>query len=141
MAKAHKAIEQEILALEQRYWQALKDNDVETALNLTDDPCLVTGAQGVGSIGKDQFARMVANPTYTLRDFRFDDAKVHVLGDDVAVVAYKVHEDLTVEGKPVSFDAADASTWVKRDGRWLCALHTESIAGDPFGRDRARQSS
>jgi hypothetical protein len=23
-----------------------------------------------------------------------------------------------------------------RNGRWLCALHTQSIAGDPFGRDR-----
>jgi len=56
--------------------------------------------------------------------------------DDVAVVAYKVREQLTVDGKPLTLDAADASTWVRRDGRWLCALHTESIAGDPFGRDR-----
>jgi len=23
---------------------------------------------------------------------------------------------------------------VRRGGRWLCAAHTESIAGDPFGR-------
>jgi len=49
-----------------------------------------------------------------------------------------VHEELTVEGKPVTLDAADASTWVRRDGRWVCALHTESLRGDPFGRDRSR---
>jgi hypothetical protein len=61
--------------------------------------------------------------------------------DDVAVLAYKVHEELTVEGKKVSFDAADASTWVKRKGQWLCALHTESLSGDPFGRDRQRATS
>jgi hypothetical protein len=54
----------------------------------------------------------------------------------VAVLAYNVHEELTVEGKPVTIDAADASTWVRRDGRWLCALHSESLKGDPFGRDR-----
>jgi hypothetical protein len=35
-------------------------------------------------------------------------------------------------------DAADSSTWVRRNGRWLCALHTEAILGDPFGRDRQR---
>lgn len=58
------------------------------------------------------------------------------LQDDVAIVAYTVHEELTVEGKPVKLDAADASTWVRRDGDWRCVLHTESIAGDPFGRDR-----
>jgi hypothetical protein len=47
-----------------------------------------------------------------------------------------VHEDLIVDGKPVSLDAADSSTWVKRDGQWKCAMHTEAILGDPFGRDR-----
>jgi hypothetical protein len=25
---------------------------------------------------------------------------------------------------------------VRRGGRWVCALHTEAIAGDPYGRDR-----
>jgi len=29
--------------------------------------------------------------------------------DDVAILAYKVHEELTVDGKPVKLDAADAS--------------------------------
>jgi hypothetical protein len=53
----------------------------------------------------------------------------------LAIVAYQVHEELTVDGKPVTLDAADSSTWVRRNGRWLCALHTEAIAGDPFGRD------
>jgi hypothetical protein len=43
---------------------------------------------------------------------------------------------LTVDGKPVTLDAADASIWVQRDGRWVCALHTESIGGGPFGRDK-----
>jgi hypothetical protein len=59
-----------------------------------------------------------------------------MIHDDVALVAYKVVEELIVEGKPVTLDAADSSVWVRRDGRWRCALHTESVAGDPFGRDR-----
>jgi hypothetical protein len=59
----------------------------------------------------------------------------------VAVLVYNVHEELTVDGKPVTIDAADASTWVRRNGRWVCALHTESLKGDPFGRDRPRAAS
>ena len=62
---------------------------------------------------------------------------VRMLTDDVAVIAYKVHEDLTADGEPVKLDAADTSIWVRRAGRWVCAVHTESIAGDPFGRERA----
>jgi hypothetical protein len=36
-----------------------------------------------------------------------------------------------LDGEPVSIDAADPSAWVRRDGRWLCALHTGSITSDP----------
>ncbi len=80
---------------------------------------------------------MMKAASYTLHNFTIgEDAQVRLLADDVAVLAYTVHEELTVEGKPVTLDAADASTWVRRNGRWLCALHTESLKGDPFGRDR-----
>jgi hypothetical protein len=41
-----------------------------------------------------------------------------------------------VEGKPATLEAYDASMWTRKDGHWLCTLHTESIAGDSFGRDR-----
>jgi uncharacterized protein (TIGR02246 family) len=134
-----KSVEQDLVALERRYWQALKGKDVELALSLTDEPCIVTGAQGVRRIDKRAYASMMGNATWTIDDFRIgDDVQVRMLGDDAAVLAYTVHEELTVDGESVTFDAADASTWVRRDGRWLCALHTESITGDPFGRDRGR---
>jgi hypothetical protein len=127
-----------LVELERAYWQALKDKDTGRALDLTDDPCIVTGAQGVGSFDRASFERMMKAPqSYTLDDFRLDDdVRVQMLTDDVAVVAYRVHEELTVDGKPVVLDAADSSTWVRRDGAWRCALHTEALAGDPFGRDR-----
>ena len=130
-------VEQELEHLEKQYWNALKNNDVNAALRLTHDPCIVTGAQGVASIDHETFRGMMANAPYSLNDYGVSDLQVQMLGDDVAIVAYKVTEDLTVEGEPVHLEAADASTWVRRDGRWVCALHTESILGDSFGRDRS----
>jgi uncharacterized protein (TIGR02246 family) len=136
---ATKTIEAELLDLEQRYWQAIKDQDVDAAMRLTDEPCIVTGAQGIGLLDRETLAAMLKATSYTLNRFVLKDgAQVRLLRDDVAIVAYQVHEELTVDGKPVTLDAADSSTWVRRDGRWLCALHTEAIAGDPFGRDRQR---
>jgi hypothetical protein len=67
-----------------------------------------------------------------------DGAQVRLLRDDVAIVAYQVHEELTLDGMPVTLDAADSSSSVRRNGRWFCTMHTECIAGDPFGRDRQR---
>src|SRR5688500_16171852 len=132
---ATQTIDAEMLELEQRFWQALKDLDVETAANLIDEPSLLTGAQGVGMVDRKSFREMMAAPNYTLDRFELKDgAQVRQLSDDLVIIGYEAHEELTVEGKPVTMDVADTSVWVRKDGRWLCAAHTEAIRGDPFGR-------
>ena len=133
---AGSAIERELVGLERKYWQAMVDKDFEAALALTDDPCIVAGAQGVASIGRKQFEGMMKSETWTLNTFELDDVQVRLLNDDTAVVAYQVKEHMTVDGKPLTLEAADASTWIRRNGNWVCALHTEALSGDPFGRDR-----
>jgi hypothetical protein len=137
MPNPNQGPEKELVELEKKFWQAMKDRDVQTMLRLTDDPVIVTGAQGVGSVPLAEFERMMQNDSYSIADVKLDDdIKVRMLNDDVAILAYKVLEKLTVDGKPVTLEAADTSTWVRRNGKWVCAMHTESIAGDPFGRDR-----
>ena len=131
-----KAIETELMKLEKRYWQAIKGKDIDTMLSLTEFPCIVAGATGVGSLDRDTFMKIMKDEHYTLHDFEVKNSEVRALSDDVACVAYEVHEDLTVDGKSVSMEATDSSVWVRRNGRWLCAMHTESLKGDPYGRDR-----
>ncbi|MGH7518378.1 MAG: nuclear transport factor 2 family protein, partial [Gemmatimonadales bacterium] len=106
---ATKTIEAELLDLEKRYWQAIKDQDVDAAMRLTDEPCILTGAQGIGLIDRTTLAAMMKATSYTLNRFVLKDgAQVRLLRDDVAIVAYQVHEELTVDGKPVTLDAADS---------------------------------
>ena len=130
------ALEKQLLDLETQFWNCMKTRDVEAALKLTHDPCIVTGAQGVGKIDRQIFAKMMETGTWTLHHYSFSDVKVERLTEDVAVIGYKVRETLTVDGQKLDLEAADASTWVRKDGKWRCALHTESVIGDPFGRDR-----
>ena len=131
----NKAMETKLLDLEQQYWQAMKDKDIEAAVRMTDDPCIVAGASGVMKVDRQTFIKMMETAKWTIKDVDLSDAQVRMLGDDVAIVAYKVRENLTVDGKPVTLEAADSSTWLRRDGQWKCALHTESLAGDPYGRN------
>lgn len=131
----------DILALEHRFWQSMIDKDANAGAALTADPSLVTGAQGVGRIDRKTFAKMMTGATWTLHKYEFSDVKVEQVADDVAVIAYKVREELTVDGKPLTMEAADASTWVRKDGEWVCALHTESVLGDPYGRDRVAKKA
>ena len=136
---ASKTMHKTLLGLETRYWQALKDKNVEAALELTADPCVIVDAQGVGRVEPSMYDQMMRDASWTLVDFKIGDVtQVEMLGRNTAIVAYSVHEDLTVDGQPLSLDAADSSTWVRTDGRWQCAMHTESVLGDPFGRNRER---
>lgn len=128
------SIRNELVALEKRYWNALREKDSSTATSLSDDPCVVVGAQGVSQIDKKTMAGMVENASYELHDFDLEDVHIRTVADGVVVVAYKVKEDLKVEGQDLTLNAFDSSVWVRRNGNWVCALHTESIAGDPFGR-------
>jgi hypothetical protein len=131
-----KAFEDEIVAQEHAFWRAMQDKDAAAAEAMSAERFVLTDAQGASRIEASAFGRMMAGASWTLDDYAIRDPKVEKVTDDVAVIGYMVHETLTVNGKPVEFDAADASTWVRRDGRWVCILHTESIAGDPYGRDR-----
>jgi hypothetical protein len=129
-------IEKELLELERQYWQALQNGDATTAARLSDETCFVTGAQGVGKLERGALEGMVRASKWKLESFDIKNPIARALGDDVGVIAYNVHEVLDVEGERVELDAADSSTWVRRGGQWVCALHTESLAGDPFGRDK-----
>lgn len=131
--------DQEIIALERSYWQAMKDDDSDAAIDLTYDPCIVTGAQGAAQLDHNAMSRMNAEKEWALRDFHLDNMNVQTITNDVAVLGYTATLDMEVDGKPMSADFAESSTWVKQDGRWLCALHSESPIGDPFGRPNKRQ--
>jgi len=128
------ALRDELVALETRYWNAIREKDATTAVALSNDPCIVVGAQGVSEIGAKALAKMLDGATYQLKSFAIEDVHLRRLSDDVAALAYKAKETLVVDGEKVALEAFDSSIWQRRDGRWVCVVHTESPAGDPFGR-------
>ena len=131
-------LEQDLTQLEERYWDAMKEKDARTLEQLTVFPSIVTGPQGTAKLDRAAYTKMLNDPKWTLTDATLSEIQVLPVTDDVAVVAYKVREELMVENKPVTLEAAELSTWVRRNGSWACVAHSESILGDPFGRDRRK---
>ncbi len=132
------ATTQELLARERRFWEAMRSKDGAQAARMTDETCVVVGAQGVSTIDPKSMEKMTGEGTWELEEFTFDEGKAQVklIGDGIAIIAYRVNEHLIVDGKPLTLEANDASVWVRHNGDWVCALHTETPAGDPFGRDK-----
>jgi hypothetical protein len=139
-ANAH---EQELIDVERRFWNAMQEKDATTASRMTDDQCVIVGAQGVSSIDAKTMAKLTSEGQWELKQYAFDEKarQIRFLTDDIAIVAYPVKERVIVDGQTLPVEANDSSVWVRRDGEWRCALHTESLAGDPFGRDKAPRAS
>ena len=135
--------EQELVDVERRFWNAMKEKDAAAASALTDDQCVIVGAQGVSAIDAKTMAKLTSEGQWELEQFSFDEQKrqIRFLTDDIAIVAYPVRERVVVDGETLPVVANDSSVWVRRNGEWRCALHTESLAGDPFGRDKTVSAS
>ena len=135
--------DQELLALERSYWDALKQRDFRTIGRLTAEDSTVAGASGVAGVDPRSIQKQIESAPYTLKDYRIDPQTIRVnrLCDDTVAIAYAVQEDLEVDSKPVKLDAFDLSVWKQSGTGWTCVLHTESIKGDPFGRDRMQGHS
>ena len=128
----------EILALEKRFWDSMKQKDGDKAGRMTAKRSIIVGAQGVSSIDPATMETLTVEGDWTIDSYEFDDAsmQVEVIDEDTAAIAYKVTERIRVGGDSVTLVAHDASVWHRAGGEWRCVLHTESVAGDPFGRGK-----
>jgi len=120
---AERPVERELIELEKQFWTAIMEKDAVVALQLSHDRCVVTGAQGASHVDALSFREIMDAAPWILDDFELKDVQVRLVSEDVAIVAYKVRESLIVEGRPLSLEAADSSTWIRSNGRWLCAHH------------------
>src|SRR5437016_440794 len=71
----------ELLALEKKYWTAVKEKDGAAAVSLSSDPCVIVGAKGVGEIDRKTLAGMLANATHQIKDFTLDDFHIRHVTD------------------------------------------------------------
>ena len=121
---------QTIVDLETRFWQSMVDKNAKVAKAMIADQCLVTGPNGTMKINPDKYEEMTRDGKWTLDKFKLSDVDIVFPTEDVAVIAYKVHETGTLDRKPMDMTCVDASTWVRDGKEWKCTLHTETILED-----------
>ena len=121
---------QQIVDLETRFWQSMKDKDVETAKSLIAQEGLVAGPMGTMTMNPERYAQMTRDGQWTLKDFEMQKVEVVHPTPDSAIIAYEVHQTGDMKGQPMDLRCADSSVWVKEGSDWKCALHTETILED-----------
>jgi len=120
----------EIESLERAFWQSLVDDQPEVASSLLTPTALMVGSHGAMSFDPPAYERMARDPKHSLLDYRFSDMDVLFPSDDVAIATYRAWQKYEKDGETVEENVFDSSTWLKVDGKWKCAAHTETKAAD-----------
>jgi Domain of unknown function (DUF4440) len=117
----------DIIKLEKSYWDAMKAKDGDKSAELSGTTSIVTSAKGVMSIAKAKMGKMTEEGKWTLESYAFDDIEVATPTPDVAIIAYTVKQNVTMDGKKQELRAADSSTWIRGSNGWECHAHSETI--------------
>lgn len=113
------SIQKEVLGCEKKYWDAMKTNDVETAVSLTKFPCTVAGSNGIQKINEAEYRKMMnSQKENAYQGVEMQNPQVDILGKDTAVCTYTID----LNGKKM----LDVSTWVRENGKWACGFHSEN---------------
>ena len=118
----------EIEQLEHAFWSSLVDRDVDAATALLAPQALMVSSRGAMQFDPSQYAKMLQHPKHGLLDYTLSDMAVLFPTEDIAIVTYRAKQAMQMDGKQFEQDVVDSSTWVKLDGKWKCAAHTEAEA-------------
>jgi ketosteroid isomerase-like protein len=121
-----------LIELENKFWQAIVDEDADAAVELLNEPSVLVGAHGAMKFDHAGYRKMTVNPARKLTRFELSDVEVVFPNEATAVVAYHVKQHVSERGKSGEMvqEMNDTSTWVKSDDDWKCVMHTETPAGD-----------
>jgi ketosteroid isomerase-like protein len=118
----------DIEKLENAFWKSLVERDVDTATGLLAPQALMVSSHGTMRFDPAQYAKMLQDPKHGLLEFALSDMAVLFPTEDVAIATYRAKQKMQMDGKELTQDVVDSSTWIRLGGAWKCVAHTESEA-------------
>lgn len=100
----------------------MSNKDYNAVKNLTKFPCIVVGKHGVMSVDEPSFKKMFEQGNGKSMAVKGITEEQVQTGPDHAIIGYLI--ELDYGGKLMK--CACTSTWVQENGKWVCAMHTES---------------
>lgn len=135
--------ERMLIDLENSFWQSMVDEDTETAVSMLSEPAVMVSAQGAMKFDHAAYRRMASHGAKVLKSFELSDMDVLFPAEGMAVLTYRARQSMAPRGggSVIMEEMADSSTWVRRDGKWQCVMHTETpvpAEAEPVAMELAR---
>ncbi|MEO8308695.1 MAG: nuclear transport factor 2 family protein [Pseudomonadota bacterium] len=119
-----------LIDLEHQFWRAIRDEDVDAAVALLNEPALMVSAHGLMKFDHAAYRKMATQGKMVLTAFEFSDLEVVFPNEQTAILTYRVKQTMAPRGTSAGKvqHMNDASIWLKVGDRWRCSMHTECPA-------------
>lgn len=120
---------QTLIDLENRFWQAMVDENHDIATGLLAEPAVMVGAHGAFQFDHATYRKMAGQGPRVVTSFELQDVKVVFPNENTAVLTYRVRQGVAPRGDRAAEDTEemhDSSTWVRSGSGWKCVMHTET---------------
>jgi uncharacterized protein YchJ len=113
--------DQKIIDLEKSLWEAWKNKDAKPF-----DALLTPNFSEVDNTGSSDRAAAIDGATKCdVKDYSLSDSKVTWLNKDTALLSFKANMHASCMGQATPENVNANSVYVKQNGRWLEAFHSE----------------
>jgi ketosteroid isomerase-like protein len=119
-----------LIDLENKFWQAIVDQDADTATELLTEPALMVSSHGAMKFDHAGYRQMAEKGSMVLQSYELSDMNVVFPNDSTAVLTYHVRQKMAKRGDSNGAlqEMNDTSTWIKEGRDWRCVMHTETPA-------------
>jgi hypothetical protein len=119
---------QTLIELEHRFWKSMVEQDTDTALAMLNEPALMVSPHGAMKFDHAAYREMAEKGSMVLKSYQLSDIDVVFPAEHTAILTYRVKQSMAPRGRSESVieEMADSSTWIRKDGSWQCAMHTET---------------
>jgi hypothetical protein len=119
-----------IIALEKKFWQSMVDGDADTAISMLSEPSLMVTPMGATKFDHAFYRKMAEEGPVVIQSFELSNVECVCPNDSTAVVTYHVKQKIAQRGQKNGEiqEMNDTTTWIKKDNRWQCVMHTETPA-------------
>jgi uncharacterized protein (TIGR02246 family) len=126
--KRNDSVEEQIVALEKKAFEAWKNKD----RGFFEDHMAGDGQylDLNGAAGKAQYVKAIIDNDCTVSSYSLDNSKVTLLSKDVALLTYRYASDVVCGGNREASPLWSSTVYVKRGGKWLIAFHQEIPAAE-----------
>jgi hypothetical protein len=121
-------VAQTLSDLETKFWQAMVDQDTESAIRLLANPALMVSSHGAMEFEHERYGQMSTQGSMVMTAFELSNLQVHLANESPAILTYRVKQVVAPRagGDSLTQDMLDTSTWVRDGADWRCVMHSET---------------